>query len=65
MVSMVFWVNFSAFINKFRVSHAKRLLKTTDLKVYEVAEQVGFSDTKYFNKVFKDVEGVSPKEFRL
>lgn len=57
-------INFSAFVNEFRVSHAKRLLKTTDLKIYEVAEKVGFSDTKYFNKVFKDIEGISPKEFK-
>ena len=55
---------FSAFVNEFRVSHAKRLLKGSDLKIYEIAERVGFTDTKYFNRVFKDIEGVSPKEFR-
>ncbi|WP_044915142.1 response regulator transcription factor [Butyrivibrio sp. WCE2006] len=58
-------VNFPSFVNKFRVSHAKRLLRSTDKKIYEVAEEVGFSDTKYFNRVFKDIEGVSPKEFRM
>ncbi len=56
--------NFAAFVNEFRVSHAKRLLKGSGLKIYEIAEQVGFTDTKYFNRVFKDIEGVSPKEFR-
>jgi two-component system response regulator YesN len=56
--------NFSAFVNEFRVSHAKRLLTGSNLKIYEIAEQVGFTDTKYFNRVFKDIEGVSPKEFR-
>lgn len=55
---------FSVFVNEFRVSHAKRLLKGSDLKIYEIAEQVGFTDTKYFNRVFKDIEGISPKEFR-
>lgn len=57
-------INFAAFINSFRVSQAKRILKGSDLKVYEVSEKVGFSDTKYFNKVFKDIVGVSPKEYR-
>ncbi len=56
--------NFSVFVNEFRVSHAKRLLKSSDLKIYEIAKQVGFTDTKYFNKVFKEIVGASPKEFR-
>lgn len=57
-------VNFATFVNQFRISHAKRLLKSSDRKIYEIAEQVGFSDPKYFNRVFKELEGISPKEFR-
>ncbi len=56
--------NFAAFVNEFRVSHAKRMLKGSNLKIYEIAEKVGFSDTKYFNRVFKEIEGISPKEFK-
>lgn len=56
--------NFSAFLRKFRISHAKRLLKGTDMKVYEVAEAVGYTDSKYFARVFKDEIGISPVDYR-
>ena len=56
--------NFSTFLRKFRISHAKRLLKGTDMKVYEIAEAVGYTDPKYFARVFKDELGVSPGEYR-
>lgn len=56
--------NFTVFLKKFRISHAKRLLKGTDRKIYEVAQDVGYADPKYFNRVFKEEEGVSPGEYR-
>lgn len=56
--------NFSVFLKKFRISHAKRLLKGTDKKVYEIAQEVGYGDPKYFNRVFKEEEGVTPGDFR-
>lgn len=57
-------INFSAFLKQFRISHAKRMLKGTDRKVYEIANAVGYSDPKYFQRVFKEVVGVSPGEYR-
>lgn len=56
--------NFTVFLKKFRISHAKRLLKETDKKIYEIAIEVGYSDPKYFNRVFKEEEGISPGDFR-
>lgn len=56
--------NFSTFLKKFRLSHAKRLLKGTDMKIYEVAEAVGYTDSKYFARVFKDELGISPADYR-
>ena len=38
------------------------LLKDCRVKVYEVAEQVGYSDTAYFSAQFKKVTGISPSE---
>ena len=55
---------FSSFLKKFKISQAKRLLKDTDKKIYEIAQEVGYSDPKYFNRVFKEVEGISPGDFR-
>ena len=57
-------INFSNFVSEFRISQAKRMLRGSEAKIYEVSERVGFTDTKYFNKVFKDIVGVSPKEYR-
>ena len=57
-------INFSTFVSEFRVSQAKKILKGSDMKIYEISEKVGFTDTKYFNKVFKNIVGVSPKEYR-
>lgn len=56
--------NFSVFLKKFRISHAKRLLAGTQMKIYEVAQEVGYSDAKYFTRVFKEEEGISPGDYR-
>jgi two-component system response regulator YesN len=55
---------FSRHLLNVRMSHAKELLRSTDLKVYEIAEKVGYKDVKYFNRVFKKQLGVSPYTFR-
>lgn len=57
-------INFSTFLKQFRISQAKRLLKGTDYKIYEIAAQVGYNDPKYFNRVFKEEIGVSPGDYR-
>lgn len=57
-------INFSTFLVEFRVSIAKRLLANENHKIYEVAEMVGYKDTKYFNKVFRSIMGVSPSDYR-
>lgn len=57
-------INFSAFLGEFRVSIAKKLLATGNYKIHEVAEMVGYKDTKYFNKVFRSIMGVTPSDYR-
>ena len=44
--------------------HAKRLLLTTDLKVYEISARVGYADTTSFVKLFKREVGISPARYR-
>lgn len=51
-------------IKKTRIETAMRLLRETDKPVREVAEQVGFSNDKYFFVVFKELVGMTPREFR-
>ncbi|MDF2958908.1 MAG: AraC family transcriptional regulator [Paenibacillus sp.] len=47
-----------------RISKAKDMLKSTHLKNYEVAEKVGYKDSRYFSQIFKKKVGVSPSEYR-
>ncbi|MEK5061782.1 hypothetical protein BK126_24730 [Paenibacillus sp. FSL H7-0326] len=47
-----------------RLGHAKQLLGSSSLKVYEVAEMSGFNDVKHFSKQFKKWVGMSPAEYQ-
>ncbi|MDR1955778.1 MAG: helix-turn-helix transcriptional regulator, partial [Treponema sp.] len=51
-------------LSQYRVAEAKRLLRGTNLRIYQIAEKVGFSNPYYFSKVFKEFTGISCKEFR-
>ena len=55
--------NLVDYVNEVRIFAAKKLLKQTSKKVYEVAEQVGYSNYNYFSKVFKQYVGIAPSEF--
>lgn len=55
---------FQDYVSQERFKRAKLLLLTTDLKIYEVAQQVGFDDMNYFSQRFKQVTGVSPRAFK-
>ena len=46
------------------MKEAVRLLKNTELSVKEIALKTGYSDSNYFAKVFKRINGVIPSEFR-
>ena len=51
---------FHDFLNYYRIRRAVELQKRGEHKLYEIAELVGFSDYKYFNKVYKKYTGYSP-----
>lgn len=57
-------LNFSAYIRNYRIGKAKQLLVSGNMKVYEVAEEVGYQDSKYFSRVFRQVTGQKPDEYR-
>lgn len=56
-------IGFADYLNWQRIELAKDLLTNTSLKVYEVAEKVGYSNSKYFFDVFKRLTGRRPKEY--
>lgn len=57
-------VTFSQYLTELRMEEAKRLLQESNLKIYEIAEQVGYTDLQHFGQVFKKKTGATPKEFR-
>jgi len=56
--------SFVQYLSTRRMNHALRLLRTTDLKIYEIAERIGYSNTEHFSRMFKKIMGRSPKEYR-
>ena len=52
------------YITRLRVEHARELLSSTPKKLYEVGKAVGYTDGKYFTKVFTRETGLTPKQYR-
>ncbi|WP_025025539.1 response regulator transcription factor [Caldalkalibacillus mannanilyticus] len=56
--------NISDYLVKIRMEKAKTLLQNEHMRIYDIASQIGYQDEKYFSKVFKKVEGLTPNEYR-
>lgn len=54
---------FNDFLNKYRIQKALEYMYDSNLKIYEIAEMVGYSEYKYFSQVFKNYMNYSPTEF--
>jgi AraC-like DNA-binding protein len=52
------------YINMTRISMAKKMMIENEFTITEIAEKIGFCNTQYFGKVFKNITGVSPLHFR-
>ncbi|UUZ97462.1 AraC family transcriptional regulator [Paenibacillus sp. P25] len=57
-------INFSDFLTETRMKAAEELLRTEELKTYEVAERVGYGNPQYFSVIFKKHTGKTPSEFK-
>jgi AraC-like DNA-binding protein len=55
---------FTEFVARTRVENAKNLLLNPNLRISEIAYEVGFQSLTHFNRVFKKVAGESPTEYR-
>jgi two-component system response regulator YesN len=55
---------YTEYLKYIRIQNAKALLKHVNLKIYEIAERVGYNDYKYFTLQFKKITGMSPTEYR-
>jgi len=56
-------VNFIIYLRNYRIEQALRMMKEGDMRIFEVANSVGFSDAKYFCRVFRNVTGQSPSSY--
>ena len=64
MFKKVTGINFTDYVSRVRVENAKNLLLNPNLRVSEIAYEVGFQSLTHFNRVFKKVIGRSPTEYR-
>jgi two-component system response regulator YesN len=55
---------FVDYLTYYRIKKALCYLRDPDVKIYEIAEKVGYKDQRYFSVIFKKLVGVTPKEFR-
>lgn len=57
-------ITLSEYITRRKLQRAKEMLLGTKIPISEIAERSGYQTAKYFNKVFKEYEGVSPGQYR-
>lgn len=67
-LTRVFKEQFGLTVNNYllqvRITHAKQLLRFTDLPMEKIGQECGMNDANYFARMFKKVEGIAPGEFR-
>lgn len=64
MFKKVTGLNFTDYLSRVRIEKAKNLLLNPNLRISEIAYEVGFQSLTHFNRVFKRVVGQSPTEYR-
>lgn len=57
-------ITFTDYIKRIRVEQSCRLMENSDKKIIDIAASVGYSDIKFFNRVFKQHMGITPSEYR-
>ena len=68
VVNVRFHMNFTSFVNSYRISDAKSILvdkRYQDLNIEEVSDMVGFANRQSFYASFYRVVGITPREYRL
>lgn len=56
--------NLTQILTEIRISHAKTLLKNSNMKIADIAQKTGYPNQQYFNRIFTEQEGMSPSDFR-
>lgn len=56
--------NFVNYLKQIRMEKAEEYLQTTDMRIGEISQNIGYDNEKHFMKIFKAMYGVSPTEYR-
>ncbi|MBN2879442.1 MAG: response regulator [Clostridia bacterium] len=64
IIKQYFGVPFRDYVMKLRIDKAKILLLSSNMKIYEISESLGFEDPNYFSAMFKKATGYSPNGYR-
>ena len=57
-------MSFNEYLNSRRIDAAKKMLRDTDMRVTEIAMECGYNNITYFNRIFKSLTRMTPKEYR-
>jgi len=57
-------MSFTDYVNRIRTEKAKELLRDTNIRIFKIAKSLGYSNTKYFFRIFKKLAGCTPEEYR-
>lgn len=60
-----FQVNFSTYLNEFRVEKAMAMMENPRVNVKDISRSCGYTDSNYFSRVFKRITGLTPTEYRM
>lgn len=55
---------FVKYLQEKRIEEGKKLLPNVSFKTYEIANRIGIEDSRYFSRLFKEINGITPSEFR-
>ncbi len=58
-------IGFKEYLNSLRVECAKTMLRSTDSSISEICTEAGFENQRTFNRVFRELTGASPRDYRL
>ena len=57
-------ITFTKYVNDIKIINVQKLLIETNRKILDICYQCGFNNLTYFNRLFKKVNGITPKQFR-
>ena len=57
--------SFISYLTAMRMEKAKELLRSTNMKLSDIALEIGYNEPNYFSHVFRKTTGMTPKEYRL